>query len=104
MTNTGWHRADIVAAVRKKGSNLAQLSLRHGYCVSALRTSLGYPRTPSNRIIADFIGVPLHELWPQWFDAAGELIGPKTRRRRRRPRGEGHTNPPGKSSRKRGRA
>lgn len=75
-TKSGWHHADIVAAVRKRGSNLRQLSIANGKAESTLRAALLKPRTPSNQIIAAFIGVPMHELWPQWFDRAGRLIAP----------------------------
>jgi Ner family transcriptional regulator len=74
MPKKGWHHADIVAAVRKKGTNLRQLSLANGKAESTLRAALLYPRTPSNRIISEFIGVPLHKLWPTWFDPDGNLI------------------------------
>jgi Ner family transcriptional regulator len=73
MPNAGWHHADIVAAVKKKGSNLSRLSLANGLADSTLRAALQQPRTRSNRIIATFIGVPMHELWPDWFDADGNL-------------------------------
>ena len=74
----GWHPAQIVAAVRMKGSNLAQLGLANGKADSTLRAALLKPRRPSNKIIADFIGVPLHELWPAWFDVNGALIGSRS--------------------------
>jgi len=70
----GWHHADIIAAVRKRGTNLSRLSLAHGKADSTLRSALHKPRSPSNRIIADFLGVPLHKLWPAWFDVDGNLI------------------------------
>lgn len=73
MPNSGWHHADIVAAVRKKGSNLRQLSLANGLADSTLRAALIKPRRPACRIIATFIGVPMHVLWPDWFDADGNL-------------------------------
>lgn len=71
---TGWHRADIVAAVRKRGSSLAELARGNGLHEGTLHAALGYPRKPSNAIIAAFIGKSLHELWPDWFDASGNLI------------------------------
>jgi Ner family transcriptional regulator len=73
MPNTGWHRADIVAAVRKKGSNLRQLSVANGLAESTLRAALLKPSRPSCRIIATFIGVPMHVLWPDRFDSIGNL-------------------------------
>lgn len=91
-SNAGWHHADIVAAVRKKGTNLRQLSLAHGKAGCTLRSALLKPRTPSNRIISEFLGVPLHRLWPAWFDANGKLIAS---------RNQGGTAQRGKSSRNR---
>jgi Ner family transcriptional regulator len=77
MASSGWHRADIVAAVHKKRMSLRQLAKRHGRGESSLRAALHSPRTPANRIIAEFLGVSLHELWPAWFDRNGRLKGPR---------------------------
>jgi Ner family transcriptional regulator len=76
MPNTGWHRADIIAAIHKKGMSLSRLGARNHLADSTLRAALKKPRTPSNRIIASFLGVPMHELWPQWFDRHGRLRVP----------------------------
>lgn len=88
---TGWHRADIIAAVRKRGSSLAQLGRDHGLGDSTLRASLHAPRTPSNRIIADFLGVSLHDIWPAWFDEGDRLIGRKAARAHRRAASQNRT-------------
>jgi Ner family transcriptional regulator len=76
------HRADIVAAVRKRGTNLSELGRRNGLGDSTLRVALSHPRTPSNKIIAAFLGLELHQLWPVWFDASGKLRSPQGSRRR----------------------
>ncbi|MGL5166674.1 MAG: helix-turn-helix domain-containing protein [Afipia sp.] len=73
---TGWHRAEIVAAVRMRKSSLAELARKNRLADATLRAALSYPRTPSNTIISKFLGVPLHELWPAWFDEQGRLIRP----------------------------
>ncbi|WP_081740006.1 helix-turn-helix domain-containing protein [Afipia sp. P52-10] len=74
MKSKGWHRADIVAAIHKRGTNLSRLARDNKLHDTTLRSALGYPRTPSNRIIAKFLERDLHELWPQWFDRSGCLI------------------------------
>lgn len=87
MPKCGWHRADIIAEVHKRGSSLSRLGREHGLGDSTLRTALHRPRSPSNRIIAAFIGVPMNVLWPDWFDRFGNLVvrsNSATRRRRRR--------------------
>ena len=70
----GWHRADILAAVRKRGSNLAEIARNVGLARQTLYWAFIAPRLRANRAIADFLGVSMHELWPQWFDADDKLI------------------------------
>ena len=70
----GWHRADVVAAVRKRGSSLAEIARSIGLKRQSMYWALISPHVRANRAIADFLGVPLNELWPQWFDADDNLI------------------------------
>lgn len=71
----GWHRADILAAVRKRGSTLAEIARRAGLARQTLYWAMSAaPRLRANKAIADFLDVPLHELWPQWFDEDGTLF------------------------------
>ncbi len=71
---SGWHRQDIMAAVRKGGSTLAGLGRATGLARATMVWALVRPHVRANRAIADFLGVPLNELWPQWFDADDNLI------------------------------
>ncbi len=75
------HPADIVAAVRKSGTNLSRLALANGFGESTLRAALKKPHARAQRLIADTIGRSVHELWPQWFDASGRRIGAGSRSR-----------------------
>lgn len=84
MTSSGWHRADIVAAFRKRGTTLAEVARERGLCDSALRSALTRPRAPSNKIISEFLKVPLHVLWPKWFDREGHRIATKASSSRRK--------------------
>ena len=69
----GWHQQDILAAIRKRGETVASLNRLHGYKPGVLRTVF-YKRFPKGqRIVADFIGVPVEELWPAWFGPGGTL-------------------------------
>ena len=70
----GMHHADIVAAVRKTGTNLRQLALRSGFGESTLRAALHKQHPRAQRLIAETIGKSVHEIWPQWFDAFGQRI------------------------------
>jgi Ner family transcriptional regulator len=64
---TGWHRADIIAAVRKRGSNLAALGRSIGLSPKSMHWALGKRHPRANLAIAAFIGVDPHEIWPRFF-------------------------------------
>jgi Ner family transcriptional regulator len=69
----GWHQQDILAAIRKKGETVASLNRALGYRPGVLRTVF-YKRWPrGQRVIADFLNVPLEELWPHWYGPGGTL-------------------------------
>lgn len=74
------HRADIVAAIKKRGTNLRKLALSHGFGASTLRAALYKPHPRAQRLIAETIGAPLHEIWPDWFDADGRRISARSLR------------------------
>lgn len=84
LPSKNWHRADIVAAIHKRETSLAELARKNQRSEGTLRQALTHPRTPSNRIIAAFLGMELHELWPAWFDSRGRLRSRKPSRSRRR--------------------
>lgn len=66
-TQPGWHQQDIQHAIRKRGTTLAELSRQSGLARGTLQT-IFYKRYPrGQQIVADFIGVSLHELWPDWY-------------------------------------
>jgi len=66
-TNPGWHRADIIAAVRRKGSNLSRLGEEIGLSRKSMSWALGKRHPRANLAIAAFIGVPPHEIWPLFY-------------------------------------
>lgn len=67
-----WHAEDIKAAIRKRGTSLKALSLQNGLCESACRASLRRPQPTSDLVISEFLGVPLHQLWPDRYSKEGE--------------------------------
>ncbi|MEX1082068.1 MAG: helix-turn-helix domain-containing protein [Halofilum sp. (in: g-proteobacteria)] len=78
-----WHRADIVAALRKAGWTLRRLAKHHGYgCPTTLSTALerSYPR--AERLIAEAIGVSPEVIWPSRY---AQRTQHTTRKNRRRP-------------------
>jgi Ner family transcriptional regulator len=82
---TGWHRADILAEVRKRGTTLAGIARDNGLARQTLYWAMIEPRLRANTAIADFLDVPLNELWPQWFDENGKLISTERLRPRLKP-------------------
>lgn len=74
----GWNRFDIIAAVRKNGGTLASIARSVELSPKSVGWALIRPHLRANKAIADFLGVPLHELWPQWFDRSGGRIDPRS--------------------------
>lgn len=65
----GWHREDIIAAVRKRGTTLMELAKLNGYAPNSFYLALTRRFPNPHRIIAATIGKTCHQLWPQWYDA-----------------------------------
>lgn len=86
----GWHRADIIAAIHRRGITLEELGRRNGKGRASMSAALIKPSRGCNLIIANLIGVTAHELWPAWFDAKGKLIAGKASRRNRRVSSQKH--------------
>ena len=61
------HRAYIIAAIREKGSTLAQLSIDAGLHPRTLGNALERKYPKGEKIIADFIGIPPQEIWPESY-------------------------------------
>ncbi|WP_246207184.1 helix-turn-helix domain-containing protein [Methylocystis heyeri] len=70
----GLNRHEIMAAIRMKGSSFAAIARDHGLKRQTMYWAQIRPHPRANAAIADFLGVPLCELWPEWFDADGKLI------------------------------
>ncbi|HHH1817368.1 TPA: helix-turn-helix domain-containing protein [Yersinia enterocolitica] len=62
-----WHRADILAAIRKRGSTLAQLSRDNGLHERTLYNALERHWPKGEQIIADFIDESVHRIWPERY-------------------------------------
>ncbi|MGQ3663259.1 helix-turn-helix domain-containing protein [Citrobacter braakii] len=61
------HAEDIKAEVRKRGTNLSQLSRDNGLAESTLRNTLRYHWPKGERIIAGVLGVAPEEIWPSRY-------------------------------------
>ena len=64
-TTKDMHHQDIMAAIRKKGTSLAELARHHGYKnPRTLNSVFRAPYPKAERIIAEFLGVKPEEIWP----------------------------------------
>jgi len=77
LPHSGWHRADIVAAVKKRGSNLSELARTIGLSPKSLQWACVKRHPRANAAIAEFLDVPLHELWPGFYSAQQAEATPK---------------------------
>lgn len=71
---TGWHPEQIKAAIRMRGVTLSELALKNGLDESACRSALIRSQPKAEKVIAAYLGVPLHDLWPSRYDAEGLRI------------------------------
>lgn len=71
--NRDWHRADVMAALRKTPEKwtLRGLALAHGYSRSAVSEALNRPWPAVERIIADALGLEPWDIWPSRYNADG---------------------------------
>jgi len=74
MTRRNMHPEDVKAAVRKTGISLSSLGPRNGLAASTIRAAIVRPVPRGNRVIAKYLGRPVHEIWPEWFDEAGNRV------------------------------
>ncbi|EOA1825146.1 helix-turn-helix domain-containing protein [Lonsdalea quercina] len=79
-----WHPADIIAALRKKGTTLAALSRSVGLSSSTLANVLSRPWPKGEWIVATALDVHPAEIWPsRYFDSSGTLLDRKKRIRKK---------------------
>lgn len=62
-----WHRADIVAGLKKRNLSVRQLSRNAGLSENTLANALRSPWPKGEKIIADAIGLTPQEIWPSRY-------------------------------------
>lgn len=76
-----WHPADIIAALRKKGTSLAALSRESGLSSSTLANALSRPWPKGEWLIANAIKVHPAEIWPsRYYDPFTGLLKDRKKR------------------------
>lgn len=66
-----WHRADIKAALEKKGFSIRGFARHHHYSPTAVSQALRKPYPRMEALIAREIGVPATAIWPSRYHANG---------------------------------
>lgn len=77
-----WHPADIIAAVRKRGTSLQRLSRENGFSPFTMNKAVRQCFPACHNIIANVIGVSRQSIWPQFYDHDGVRLSARERRRR----------------------
>lgn len=67
-TKQDWHRADIVARLKKAGWSVRALSIEAKLAPNTLAKALDAPYLKGEKIIAAAIGVEAEEIWPTRFE------------------------------------
>jgi len=82
-----WHPADVIAALKKKGTTLAAVSRQAGLGSSTLANALSRSWPKGEGLIAAALGIHPAEIWPsRYYDSAGKLIDRQKRIRREKPK------------------
>ncbi|MCP9269665.1 helix-turn-helix domain-containing protein [Xenorhabdus sp. XENO-1] len=79
-THQDWHPAEIICALRKRGTTLAALSRESGLSSSTLANTLSRPWPKGKWLIATCLEMDPAEIWPsRYFDHKGNLIERRVR-------------------------
>lgn len=81
LRKSDWHPADIIAALRKRGTTLTAISREAGLSSSTLANALSRPWPKGEWIIANFLAIHPAEIWPsRYYDPiTGDLLERKVR-------------------------
>lgn len=66
-----WHKADIVAALWKRGTSLQRLARQHGYATNSAHPALHRPWPKFERLIAEALDLKPLDIWPSRYHLDG---------------------------------
>lgn len=67
MMQPDWHSADIIAALKKRGTSLSAVSRDSGLASSTLANALNRRWPKGERLIADALGIAPEQIWPSRY-------------------------------------
>ncbi|MCU1795996.1 transcriptional regulator [Pectobacterium polaris] len=68
MNEQDWHPADIIAALKKRGTSLAAVSRSAGLASSTLANALKRHWPKGERLIAEALGSSPEQVWPSRYN------------------------------------
>ncbi len=71
-------KSKIKYLIEKKGSTLRQISILAGLNGDAASQALVKAKPAANKAISDFLEIPIHSLWPHWYDQHGDRISSRS--------------------------
>lgn len=85
MDRQNWHNADIIAALKKRGTSLAALSRKAGLSSSTLANALNRPWAKGELLIAQALDTSPEEILPKrYVDEKGNPVFRMMRATRKR--------------------
>ena len=67
MMQPDWHSADIIAALKKRGTSLSAVSRKSGLASSTLANVLTRRWPKGERLIAEALGTAPEQIWPSRY-------------------------------------
>lgn len=67
MMGSDWHSADIIAALKKRGTTLSAVSRKAGLASTTLTNALVRHWPKGERLIAEALDVTQEQIWPSCY-------------------------------------
>ncbi|HEI8293011.1 TPA: helix-turn-helix domain-containing protein [Citrobacter koseri] len=67
MMQPDWHSADIIAALKKRGTSLSAVSRQSGLASSTLANAFIRHWPKGERLIAEALGIAPEQIWPSRY-------------------------------------
>ncbi|EJX0634347.1 helix-turn-helix domain-containing protein [Salmonella enterica] len=74
MQHKDWHPADIIAALKKRGTSLSAVSRNAGLASSSLSNAFHRHWPKGERLIAEALGVSPEQIWPSRYNRADNAV------------------------------
>ncbi|MBI3309860.1 MAG: helix-turn-helix domain-containing protein [Serratia liquefaciens] len=72
MDKGDWHPADVIAALKKKGTTLAAVSREAGLASSTLGNALARHWPKGERLIGEALNLPPADIWPSRYPSLAQ--------------------------------